>query len=76
MQDFQDFIRRIFGNTFKMVPGISLDLFRYPGVSKNKKSWFWGGGLDMSKNPEIIEMWSLGFSHKQIDKLIYQIEAE
>ena len=28
------------------------------------------------KNPEIIEMNVFGFSHKQIDKLLYQIEAE
>ena len=24
------------------VPGISLLVFRYPGVSKNKHNWFWG----------------------------------
>ena len=28
------------------------------------------------KNPEIIEMRSLGLSHKQIEILLYQIEAE
>ena len=28
------------------------------------------------ENPEIIEMMSFGFSHKQIQILLYQIEAE
>ena len=49
---------------------------RYPGVSKDKNSWFVWGGLDTSENPEIIELRSFGFSHKQIEKLLDQIEAE
>ena len=32
--------------------------------------------MDTSKNPEIIEMKSFGLSHKQIEKSLYQIEAE
>ena len=34
------------------------------------------GGLDTSKNAEIIEMKVLGFSYKQIIKLLYQIVEE
>ena len=54
--------------------GCFLILFGYPGVSKDKKVGL--GGLDMSKNLEIIEMKVFGLSHKQIEKLLYQIEAE
>ena len=43
--------------------------------SKDKNNWFWGG-LDTSKNPEIIEMRVLGFSHEQIEKLLTQNGAE
>ena len=32
-------------------------------------------GLDTSENPQIMEMSDFGFSHKQIEKLLYQIEA-
>ena len=34
------------------------------------------GGSDGFKNPEIIQMRSFGLSHKQIDILLYQSEAE
>ncbi len=35
-----------------------------------------GVGADTSKNLEVIEMGRLGFSHKQIEQLLDQIEAE
>ena len=52
-----------------------LILFRCAGVSKNKKPLVLGAG-DTSRNPEIIEMRGFRVSHEQIEKLIYQIEAE
>ena len=48
----------------KTDPGIFLIFFRHPGVSKEKLVL---GLRDTSKNPEIIEITSFGFSHKQID---------
>ena len=39
--DFQNF--EIYkNNTLTNVPVMFLDLFRYPGVSKDKSYWFWG----------------------------------
>ena len=32
--------------------------------------------MDTSRNPEIMETRGLGFSHKQIEKLLVQNEAE
>ena len=59
---------------YKNAPGCFLDLFKGLGVSKDKNNWFLGSG-HVPKNPK-IEMMSFGLSHKQIDKLLYQIEAE
>ena len=42
-----------------MLQGCFLIFVRCLGASKDKNSWFWGG-LDMSKNPEFIEMRFLG----------------
>ena len=50
----------------KMIQGF-LVCFECPCVSKNETS-FVLGGLGTSQNPEIIEMKSLGFSRKQIEK--------
>ena len=38
-------------NVFKQCSRIFLDLFKYPGVSKNKNKWFWGSGT-RSKIPK------------------------
>ena len=51
-----------------------IDLFGYPGVSEEK--WLVLGLGDGFKNPEIIDMRVLGFSHKQIEKLLIQLGAE
>ena len=51
------------------------DFFRYLGGSKDQKHLVLGAG-DTSKSFEIIEMRALRFSHKQIEKLLDQIEAE
>ena len=48
---------------------------RSPGVCNDKNNWFWVG-LDTSQIPEIIEMRVYGLSHKQIEKLLHQIDAE
>ena len=54
---------------------VFLDFLRCPGVSKDKHSWFLGA-RDASRNPETIEMKVGGLSHKQLEKLLDQIEAE
>ena len=54
-----------------MIQGGFLVCVRDPGVSK-----VGFGGLDTSRNPEIIEMRIFGLSHKQIEKILYQIEPE
>ena len=55
-----------------MFQGIFLT-FKYKGVSNKKLVW---GAGDTSENPEIIEMGSLKLSQKQIQKMLYQNEAE
>ena len=64
-------------NINENVPAIALICFLYPGVSKDKNNLVLGLGNGF-KNPEIIEMMVFGFSfpHKQIEKLLIQIEAE
>ena len=52
---------------FKSVPGLFLVVVRYPLVL---------GARGTFKSPEIIEMSICGLSHKQIEKLLIQIEAE
>ena len=62
--------------SFVKLFGTFLGLFtsRCPGVSKNKNNWFWG--VVTGSKIEIIEMWSFCLPHKQIEILLYQIEAE
>ena len=48
---------------------------RYPGVSKDKNNWVWDEKAG-SNNPEIMNMISLGISRKQVELLLYKIEAE
>ena len=88
VQDFQEFIRRIFiicrwrwfPTKSKMIFKISSGIKTY--LSKNALfKWFGifesiNRGSKGSRNPEIMQMLGLGLSHNNIDKLKIQIEAE
>ena len=51
-----------------------LELFEISWVSRDKRNWFGESGTSI--NPEIMKMMVLGFSHKQIEKLLILNEAD
>ena len=57
-----EIVNTLFSKIFK----VFLEFVKYRCVSKDKNIFV--GGLDTSQNAEIIELKSLGLSHKQIEK--------